>query len=109
MSAFSPKGPLLNFTAATSAPTSVQAISLDGVQEQQVVLTNTSGSVDAVIGWGTSDAIAKLAAAAGTSVVNCYYLMHGTQVTLTVPAASYFSGITSASTAVIYVQAGSGE
>src|SRR5690349_3607035 len=108
MIAFDTQGPLLTFTAATSAPTSVQAVSLDGVREQQYMLTNTSTSVDAVIGWGDSDAKAQAAAAAGSTVSNCVYLMARSQVVITGASDAYFSGKTASSTAAIYVQAGYG-
>lgn len=108
MIAFTPTGPLLSFTSASSAPTSVQAISLDGTSDQQVCISNVDAANDAVIGWGASDAIAKYNAAAAASVANCTYVLHGTQVVITVPPASYFSGIAVASTAIIKVQAGYG-
>lgn len=108
MTAFNPSGPLVGFTAATSAPTSVQAISLTDEYAQQFMLTNTSGSIDCVVGWGQTDAEAKLNAAAGTTVANCTYLMRGTQVVITAAPAAYFSGITASSTAVVKVQAGIG-
>lgn len=108
MIAFTPKGPLLSFTAATSAPTSVQAVSLDNVRETQVCITNTDTTNDAVVGWADSDAKAKVNAAAGTTVTNCIYVMHNSQVVVTAPAGSYFSGITGSSTAVVKVQAGYG-
>jgi hypothetical protein len=107
MIAFQPKGPLLSFTADSTAPTSVQAVALGGEQAQQYVLTNTSSSVDVVVGFGPSDVAAKLNAVAGTTVMNCYYLVHGTQLVLTAGSGSYFTGI-SASSAVVKVQAGIG-
>ena len=110
MNAFVPKGPLLSFTGANTAPTSVQVVSLDNIVDQQVCLTNTDTSNDCVVGWGASDAVAKLNAAAGSTVCNCYYLLHGTQVVVGAPSGSYFSGITPGSsvTAVVKVQAGTG-
>jgi len=108
MIAFRSSGALLKFTAATSAPTSVQAAPLTGTNEQQYVLTNSDPSNDAVVGWGASDAIAKLAAAAPVTTPNCYYLMARSQVVITGPSGAYFSGITAASTAVVYVQTGYG-
>lgn len=108
MIAFYPTGALLSFTSASSAPTSVQATTLVGQQAQQVCITNTDTANDAVIGWGATDAIAKLNAAAGTTVYNCYYVLHGQQVIVSVPQNSFFSGIAVASTAVIKVQAGVG-
>ena len=108
MNAFQPTGPLLGFTGATSAPTSVQAVSSDNVTNPQVMLSNTDSSIDCVVGWGASDAAAKANAVASAGSANCYYLMRGTQVAATVPAGSYFSGITGSSTAIIKVQAGNG-
>ncbi len=112
MIAFTPAGPILPFTAATTAPTAVQAISLDGVGDQQYVLTNTDSAVDVFVGWGDSSDKAKAAAtgaaAASAVVSNCYYLMHSTQVVVTGPRAAYFSGKTASSTAVVQVQAGYG-
>ena len=109
MIAFDPSGPLLGFTSASTAPTSVQAISLDGTNSSQVCLTNADTTNDAVIGWGATDAQAKLNAAAGASVVNCFYLPHATQVVITTSPNAFFSGIAVASTAVIKVQAGYGK
>lgn len=110
MIAFKPTGPLLSFTGANTAPTSVQAITQNGVMDQQVCLTNTDVANDCVIGWGGSDTIAKLAAVAASGYTNCYYLLARSQVIVTVPAGAYFSGITPGSsvTAVIKVQAGYG-
>jgi len=110
MIAFDTQGPLLSFTGANSAPTSVQAISLDGVQQQQVVLTNTDVANDCVVGWGASDTVAKLNAAAGAGCSNCYYLLARSQVVVTTGSGMYFSGITPGSgvTAVVKVQAGYG-
>lgn len=110
MTAFHPSGPLLSFTGANSAPTSVQAISLDNTNNQQYCITNTDNSNDCVVGWGASDATAKLNAAAGAGVSKCYYLLARSQVVVTGPVNAYFSGITPGSsvTAVIKVQAGYG-
>lgn len=109
MKAFLPQGPIESFTGATSAPTSVQpkGATIGEVQEQQFVLTNTDGSNDCCVGWGKTDASAKLNAVAGTSMMQ-YWLLHGTQVVVTAPVGSFFSGITGSSTAVIKVQAGLG-
>lgn len=108
MIAFQPKGPLLSFTAATSAPTSVQAISLSNSNAQQILVTNVSSTIDVVIGWGQTDAEAKLNAAAGSTVQNCSYVLRGTQVVITAAPNAYISGISVSSTAVMWVQAGLG-
>ena len=111
MNAFRPNGPLLSFTGANAAPTSVQAIALDATVYQDMVVTNTDVANDCVIGWGETDAIAKLNAAAGASVTRCYYLLARSQVVIRVSSGSYMSGITPGSgvTAVIKVQVGDGE
>lgn len=108
MNAFEPKGPLLSFTGATSAPTSVQAISLDNVQTQQYVLTNIDLSNDCVVGWALTDAQAKLNAVAANGSQKCYYLLARSQVVITAQPGAFFSGITTANTAVVKVQSGIG-
>jgi hypothetical protein len=107
MIAFNPKGNLASFTGASSAPTSVQSLGPDSGSAQQYVLTNIDPAIDCVVGWGQSDAEAKLNAAGG-SAVKCYWLQHSSQVVITAAAGAYFSGITSSSTAVVKVQAGIG-
>ncbi len=106
MIAFQPKGPVQSFTAATSAPTSVNVQPLTGLQSSQVMLTNVSSTIDAVIGWGTTDALAKLAAVAGAGSQQ-YYLLRGTQVVVSATG-PFFTGISVSSTAVIEIQPGVG-
>lgn len=108
MIAFQPKGNLASFTGATSAPTAVRSLGAPAEPSQQYCLTNTSSTIDCTVGWGAAAAEAELNAAAGASVVNCYYLLRGTQVVVTGPRAAYFSGITGSSTAVVKVQVGIG-
>lgn len=108
MIAFQPKGNLASFTGATSAPTSVQSLGNTGEQFQQYVLTNTDTAVDCVVGWGQTDTEAKANAAAASSVINCYFLLHATQVVVTGPVGAFFSGKTASSTAVVKVQGGIG-
>ncbi len=102
---FNPTAPINSFTAATSAPTSVQSLPLSDVANQQYVLTNTDASIDATVGWGQTDAEAKANAVAGNSQRQ-FWLVHGTQVVITAAPGAYFTGITGSSTAVIKVQAG---
>lgn len=107
MLAFEPQGPVLGFTADATAPTSVDATPITGLQSGQVMFTNTSSSVDAVIGWGTTDAIAK--ANAATPFAGCvqqYYLLRGTQVVVSATG-PHFTGI-AASPCICKVQAGTG-
>lgn len=114
MIAFIPTSTVFSFTGATTAPTSVQPLSTDGTNKMQFMLTNTDSTNDCVIGWGSTDAIAKVNAAspsAPTAAPNptfCYYLLHSTQVVVTAPQGSYFTGITGSSTAIVKVQCGYG-
>jgi hypothetical protein len=106
MIAFQPQGPIVGFTGATTAPTSVQAVSLSNVGVQAYNIDNTSTSIDCVVGWGASDAEAKANAAAGASTVNCHYLNFRTSEVIIASKDAYFSGITASSTAIIKIQAG---
>lgn len=109
MNVFNPKGPLLSFTSASSAPTSVQAVTVDNERAQQIMITNVDTTNDAVVGWGETDAKAKINAAAPASTSKCVYVLHGSQVIVSASAGAYFSGIAVASTAVIKVQAGTAQ
>ena len=110
MNPFRPTGPLLSFTGANTAPTSVVAVSLNNIVDQQVCLTNTDVANDCVVGWGASDAQAKLNAVVANLSQSCYYLLARTQVVVGIPSGSYITGITPGSgvTAVIKAQAGEG-
>lgn len=114
MTPWTPKGPLLTFTAATTAPTSVQILSNPTSENAPVcMVTNTSSTVDVVVGWGNSDQEAKnnstSALAAGASIVKACYVLRGTQVTVGIPNGQYVTGITASSTAAVWVQAGQGD
>jgi hypothetical protein len=106
MQTFVPQGPLLNFTAAITAPTSVQAVSIAGVACTDYVLSNLSATIGVVVGFGNSDTIAKANAAAGASVSNCVFLAPLAQINISAATNAYFSGISTSSTAVVYVQSG---
>lgn len=104
MSIFTPQSAPLTFTAATTAPTSVQPIVASGVQNTQFRISSESSTVSCIIGWGATDAIAKVNATGvnpSCSVVIAYGV-----VDVCAPAGSFFTGITPATTALIYVQAG---
>ncbi len=110
MNAFRPTGPLLSFTGANAVPTSVQAVSNNNTVDQQVCLTNTDVANDCVVGWGATDAAAKLNAAVANLSQSCYYLLARSQVIVGIPSGYYITGITpgAAVTAVVKVQAGEG-
>ena len=104
MSVFSAQGPAVTFTGATTAPTSVQPLSANGINCNTFRIVNESITIACVIGWGATDALAKANAAAGNS--NCAVVPAGWLIDVSAPANSYFSGITPSATAVIYVQSG---
>lgn len=105
---WSPNGPLLSLTAASTAPTSVQLVSNSNVQSNDVKIDNTSSTIDAVLGWGQSDAAAKLNCVPASGITNCVYIQHGTIQVISIPNGAYISGISVSSTAVIKVQTGIG-
>ncbi len=109
MIAFQPTGPIKSFISDTSAPTSVQSISQNGVQSaMQYMITNIDSTNDSVVAWSTiSDADAKLKAVVASGAEDCTYVLHSTQICITAPAGAYFSGIGSG-TATIKIQCGIG-
>ena len=108
MDRWSPNGPLLGFTAANTAPTAVQLVSNTGVQSNDVMINNTSSTVDVIIGWGQSSAAAILATAAAANVTNCCYIQHSTIQIISIPNGAYITGWTASSTSVVKVQTGIG-
>lgn len=105
---WSPNGPLLTFTGATTAPTAVQLVSTTTVQSNDVKIDNTSASVDVVLGWAQNSTQAILNAAAASNVTNCAYIQHGTIQVISIPNGTYITGKTASGTAVVYVQTGIG-
>lgn len=97
MLAFQPDGPILAFSADATPPTSVQA-QPKGVQSGQVMLTNTSTTVDVVVGWGQTDTLAKANAVVGASINQCF-LRASTQLVVTATG-PYFTGIAASSVGV---------
>jgi hypothetical protein len=105
---FAPNGPVLSFTTAAAAPTSVQAITSDGVPNSQVVLTNTDTTNDCVVAWGQTDAQAKTNAVVANASSNCFFLLHNTQVVITAAPNAFYTGIAVAGSPIVKVQAGIG-
>ena len=103
---FTPSGNSVVFTAATSAPTAVQAVSSTLGGNQYRVLN--SGSVTVFMGVGTSASDAVNNATFLTTTNLSIPLLAGTDEILTFPPNAYFSGITSTSTAVVYITPGDG-
>ena len=104
--AFTPLGNTVVFTAATSAPTPVQAVSntLGGNQYRII----NSGNVVVFLGLGATSTNATTNTAVISTTGQSVPLLPGTDEILTFVPNAYFTGITSTSTAVIYVTPGDG-
>ena len=104
--AFTKTGNTVTFTATTSAPTPVQAVS-DSLGGNQYRVIN-AGSVIVFLGYGTTTGDASNNAVAVTTSQPSFPLLPGTDEILTFTPNAYFTGVTSANTAVIYVTPGDG-
>jgi hypothetical protein len=104
--AFTPLGNTVVFTANTSAPTPVQAVSntLGGNQYRII----NSGNVVVFLALGNTSTNATNNASVITSTGGSIPLLPGTDEVLTFTPNAFFTGITSANTAVIYVTPGDG-
>ena len=104
--AFTKLGNTVAFTAATTAPAAVQAISTTlGGNQYRII---NAGLVTVFLGYGTTAAEANTNAAVVTSSGAAVPLLPGTDEILTFVPNAYFTGITSSSTAIIYVTPGDG-
>jgi hypothetical protein len=104
---FTPSGNTVTFTAATTAPTPVQAISSTLGGNQYRVLN--AGSVTVFLGVGQTSAQATASATVVTSTANCIPILAGTDEILSFLPNAYFTGITGSSTAVVYITPGDGD
>ena len=105
--AFTPLGNTVVFTAATSAPTPVQAVS-SGLGSNQYRVVIPAGSNMVFLGFGTSAAAATSNATVVTSSTFTMPLLPGTDEILTFLPNAYFTGITSAGTTAVYITPGDG-
>ena len=104
--AFLRLGNTVVFTAAATAPTAVQSTNLNlGATQYRII---NSGTVVVFLGVGDTAASANTNAVVVTSSQFSIPLLPGTDEVLTFNANSYFTGITSSGTAVVYVTAGDG-
>jgi hypothetical protein len=103
---FTPSGNTVTFTAATTAPAAIQAVSTTLGGNQYRILN--AGSVTAFLGVGTTAAAANSAAAVVTSSGQAIPLLAGTDEIITFLPNAYFTGVTGSSTAVIYITPGDG-
>jgi len=105
--AFSPLGLTVTFTAAATAPTSVQAVSTTPTtrpaREFRIV---NAGTEVVLLGVGVDDTAAK--AAAVSVAAGAVPILPGAVEILGFPANSFFTGDTVSGTSVIYVTPGEG-
>ena len=105
--AFTKLGNTVVFTAATTAPTAVQAVSTTlGGNQYRII---NAGTNTVFLGYGTTAAAANTAAAVVTSSGDALPLLAGTDEILTFLPNAYFTGITSSSSAVVYITPGDGD
>ena len=104
--AFTRTGNTVVFTAATSAPTPVQALSTTlGGNQYRII---NSGSVTVFLGYGAASSDAANNAVVVTSTGLAYPLLPGTDEILSFVPNAYFTGITGSSTAAVYITPGDG-
>jgi hypothetical protein len=103
---FTTSGNTVTFTANTSPPTAVQAISntLGGNQYRII----NAGTVTVFLGYGTSTTDASNNAVVVSSSGKSFPLLAGTDEILTFVPNAYFTGVTSSGTATVYITPGDG-
>ena len=104
--AFTPMGNTVTFTAATSAPSPVQAVSRT-IAGTQYRIINT-GTVVAFLGHGAASSDASNNALIVTSSQFSIPLLPNTDEILTFEGNAYFTAITASNSAVIYITPGDG-
>ena len=104
--AFTPLGNTVTFTAATAAPTPVQALSTTIGGNQYRIINN--GTVIVFLGLGTTSSLANSNAAIISTTGSSIPILPGTDEILSFVPNAYFTGITSSGTATIYVTPGDG-
>ena len=103
-----PCGNTQTVTAATSAPTPVQAQCGTSTNNTQYVVTNT-GSVTAFVTYAGTSALATTNCVIPTSTATAVYVvLPMSQITMTAGGGSWFCALTSSGTAVIYIMPGVG-
>ena len=104
---FTPSGNTVTFTAViTTPPTPVQAVSTTLGGNQYRILN--AGTVTVFLGVGRDAAGATANASVVTSTATAIPLLPGTDEILTFVPYSYFTGITSSSSAIVYITPGDG-
>jgi hypothetical protein len=104
--AFTKLGNTVVFTAATTAPTAVQAVSTTlGGNQYRII---NAGTNTVFLGYGTTAAAANTAAAVVTTTGEALPLLPGTDEILTFVPNAYFTGVTTSGNAAIYITPGDG-
>lgn len=104
--AFTKLGNTVAFTAATTAPSPVQAVSTTlGGNQYRII---NAGSVTVFLGYGSTSDAANSAASVVSTSGEALPLLPGTDEILTFVPNAYFTGVTTANTAAIYVTPGDG-
>jgi hypothetical protein len=105
--AFTKLGNTVAFTAATTAPTPVQAVSTTlGGNQYRII---NAGLVTVFLGYGVDAATANNNAAIVTSSGPSIPLLPGTDEILTFVPNAYFTGITVTGSANVYITPGDGQ
>lgn len=105
--AFAPAGNTVTFLANTAAPTAVQVVSSVLSSYTQYRIFN-SGSNLIFIGSGSNTTIANTNATVVSTSNTGLPVLPGTVEIFSFPSNSYFTGITSSGTSVVYVTPGQG-
>jgi len=104
--AFTKTGNTVVFTAATTAPTPVQAVSSTLGGSNYRIINN--GTVTVFLGYGQDASTATTNSVVVTSTGAAVPLLPGTDEILTFVPNAYFTGTTSSGTAVVYILPGDG-
>lgn len=106
INAFTKMGNTVAFTAATTAPSAVQAASTSLGGNQYRIIND--GNVTVFLGYGSTSGDAGNNAVVVTSSQASFPLLPGTDEILTFVPNAYFTGITSSGTATVYITPGDG-
>jgi hypothetical protein len=106
INAFNPQGNTVTFTANIAAPAAVQA-NAAGLGCNQYLIVNV-GSNTVFLGSGNTATAANTAAAVVTTTGPATVLAPGSTQVLTFQPNCFFTGITAAGTAAVYIQPGDG-
>ena len=105
--AFTPMGNTVVFTANTSAPTPVQAVSFGpGANQYRIIIPQGTNTV--FVGFGVSAAAATANATVVISPSFTIPILPGTDEILTFLPNAYFTGITSSGSTNVYITPGDG-